>query len=339
MLHMKQTKEQIMKQTECLLVDDAAIISLYKQVLSGQLKKFPRFTWELPNSLYYAKVITRFVVEKKLKWSIEDIKSHFNTETIIKYKLRGMYSALFNCHFTLIDNAYPDKIFPWELAKTPQGYWICDENKRTALRWLFVEKLGGDLQFIKKNLSQQTFIQFRLIGLLEHFQNSPYQALEFMYLGKVKPWELGVAPNGFWHCDKNKREALKWLFEEIFEGDLKKIKQNLCANTFKQYGLTGLFNHFNQSPYQTLEFMYPGEVKPWELETVPNGFWHCDSNKHKALKWLFEDVFEGNLTQRLSRDTFKQYKLMGLFIHFNESPHQVVEFYHSGNAKSWEISS
>lgn len=326
---MKKTKEEVMEETENTLVDDAAIICIYDKVLNGQLKRFPQYTWELPNSLYYAKVITRYIFEEKLNWSIDDIKYQFKTAIIYKYKITGMHRTLFKSNFDLIDNAYPNEILPWELKQTPPKFWESDVNKKMALQWLFEGKLGGDL----KNVSHNTFRQNGLYRLLSQFQNSPYQALEFMYPGKIKAWELGSVPNGFWNCDKNKREALKWLFEDIFNGDLTKITQTLSANTFKQYNLMRLLDHFSSSPYQTVNFYYPGKVKPWEMSITPNHFWTDEKNRKKALIWLFEEKMEGNL-EMINQKTFQQYNLTSLLVkYFNNNMQKAIEFVYNDTTK------
>lgn len=331
---MKKTKEEVMRETEHILADDAAIIRVYEKVLSGELKRFPKYTWELPNSLYYAQTITRYLFEKKLNWSIDDIKNQFETNVIIHYKIKGMLAALFTHIFELVDNAYPNKIHPWELTNPPSGFWKSDANKKKALRWLFEEKLGGDLETIKKNLSTHTFAQYGLAGLLKNFQGSPYKTLECIYPGKVKQWELGTVPTRFWSCDTNKRKALKWLFEDVFEGDLTKITQNLSVNTFKQYKLAGLLNCFNGSPYQALDFYYPNKLKPWELANPPMSFWISEQNRKTALLWLFEEKMEGNLTN-ISHKAFQQYHLSSLLSkHFNNNMQKAIEFAYNDTVKT-----
>ena len=243
-----------------LNASEASIVYIYERVLNGNLKQFPYRTWELPNGLYFAKVITIYLFEEKLKWTIDDIKEKFSSKIILKYKLNGMKKALFSSYFDIIDNAYPNEILPWEIIGTPKGFWKSDENKRKALKWLFENEMNGDMNEIKKSLSQKTFKQYRLTGLLKSFNYSPYNALNFFYPDQVKPWELNCAPMNFWDSDEHRKDALKWLFHEELKWTCKDIDEKLSRRTFHDNQLGAMFNtFFKNSPYLAAKFLYPNE--------------------------------------------------------------------------------
>jgi hypothetical protein len=42
---------------------------------------------------------------------------------------------------------------------------------------------------------------------------------------------------------------------------------------FKQNGLTGVFDIFEDSPYQVIQAIYPNQFQPWEFSTVLMNFW------------------------------------------------------------------
>jgi hypothetical protein len=179
---MSKTKEIKKKETIEILADDAAIVDIYQKVLSGKLRKFPSYTWELPNSLYYAKVVTQHLFEMILKWSKKDILNHFSEEFIRKYKLRGMKLALFHSFYDILENAYPSQFLPWELKKVPHNFWKSDDNKQMALTWLLEEKMEGDREFIRKNLTIDHFHDNGLGGLFYHyFENRTDKVFDFYY--------------------------------------------------------------------------------------------------------------------------------------------------------------
>lgn len=176
---MKKTKEEFMRETESLLFDDTAIIEMYEKVLYGEMKQFPRFFWELPNRLYYAKVILRYLLDVEYNWSIEDIKEQFTLQILFENKLQRMYTTLSLSHYELLNNAYPNKFHPWELKSgVPKGFWRCDENKRNVLKWLFEEKLNGDTSKISWNAFEQNNL---LTLLCKYFKSNPQKAIEFAY--------------------------------------------------------------------------------------------------------------------------------------------------------------
>ncbi len=241
-----------------MIATDASIINVYEKVLNGDLKHFPPYTWENRNSLYYAKVLTKYLFEKKLVWTLDDIKQKFSVKIISDYKLSGMKKALFKSFFEIIDNAYPNQILPWELHSTPKGFWKSDKNRMKALKWLFEGKMNGDLDVIKKNLSKETFKNYGLEGLLKLFNFSPYNALNFYYPNKVKPWELKYVPKNFWESDEHKKEALNWLFHEKLNWSCEDIEHKLNRNVFHEYKLDALFfDYFKGSPYFAAKFLYP----------------------------------------------------------------------------------
>ena len=158
-----------------------------------------------------------------------------------------------NSPYFAIENAYPGKFKPWEFSKVPNNFW----NLKTASEatiWLIEEKLKWSDEDVRRNLSQNTFKENSLRGMLDVlFNGSPYLAIENAYPGKFKPWEFTQVPNHFWNL-KTAKEVTIWLIEEKLKWSDEDVKQKLSLNTFKQYSLTGMLNYlFNIDPHQPVE--------------------------------------------------------------------------------------
>lgn len=328
---MAKDKTEIMIKTEKMLATDHAIIDVFEKVLSRKLSRFPLFTWELPNSLHYAKIITRYMFEEKLKWSLEDIKKNFDKKVISNFRLAGMFVILFDSFYELINNAYPDQIKPWELNKMPRGLWESDDMKRKAIKWLFEEKLNWTIEDIKEKVTTLTFEDNGFAYLLYRSFDSLYAAINFAYPNQIHPWELKVTSNHYWNNDENKLKTLKWLFEEKLKWTPEEIKNNLSQKPFIDNKLEGfLMHHFSGSPFQAIDFLYPNQFNPWDFNMTMMDFWSVEENRRTALTWLFEKKLKWNkkeINQKLNSDTFKEHKMTRVFDkHFSSSPYKVAKF-------------
>lgn len=125
-------------------------------VLTGEIKAFPRHTWDQPDSIEYAAEIIRFLIEKILNWSDEDLKKNLSIHTFMDHKLTVPFLTCFNASpIKAIMAAYPGKFKEWEFALPPRSFWMTPENRVKAIKWLFEEKLQWTDDDIKKNLRQQ----------------------------------------------------------------------------------------------------------------------------------------------------------------------------------------
>ena len=216
--------------------------------------------WELPSipkkfwNLETAKEATIWLIEEKLKWSDEDVKQKLSRKIFRENSLNGMLDYLFNnSPYRAIENAYPGKFKAWEFAKVPKNFW----NLKTASEatiWLIEEKLRWSDEDVRRNLSQNTFKENSLRGMLDVlFNGSPYLAIDNAYPGKFKPWELPSVPKKFWNLETAK-EATIWLIEEKLKWSDEDVKEKLTLNTFKENSLKSMLNYlFNIDPHQPVE--------------------------------------------------------------------------------------
>ena len=217
----------------------------------------------------------------------------------------------------------------------PKKNWNV-KTAREATIWLIEEKLKWSDEDVRRNLSQNTFKENSLRGMLDVlFNGSPYFAIENAYPGKFKAWEFAKVPKNFWNL-KTASEATIWLIEEKLRWSDEDVRRNLSQNTFKENSLTSINSLFNGSPYLAIENAYPGKFKPWELPSVPKKFWNLETAKEatiwlieEKLKWSDEDVKE-----KLTLNTFKENSLKSMLNYlFNIDPHQPVEMHLKINSK------
>lgn len=166
-----------------ILTYNLSAVEIYKLVLDETLKTFPHYFWDEPDGTKNASEITKYLLEERLKWNDDDIKTNFNINIFRSNKLAGMMKMFDGSPFKALDNVYPKKFKIWELKKSivPRSYW----NKKTiakATKWLFKEKLKWSIEDIKKHCTIQTFRDGNLYGMLQHhFNYSPYLLLKEVY--------------------------------------------------------------------------------------------------------------------------------------------------------------
>lgn len=232
-------------------------IEIYKMVLRGDLKAFPRGFWQRPEAEQNAIIVTKFLLEDILKWSENDIKSKLLKSTFDNNKLGGMINTIFNgSPFNAINLTYPNKYNIWDFTQTPKNYW----NKETslkAIKWMIEDKLQWNSDDIKTKLTKQTFKDNNLSGMLQIVYNeSPYDAINNFYPNKFKPWEL-KAPNNYWNKESG-IEATKWLIEEKLKLSYKDIKEKLSFDLFIKNSLGGMLAClYNNSYEKAIKEAYP----------------------------------------------------------------------------------
>ena len=312
------------------------ISKYYLEEVLAKGKQFPKDIWNYNSKYDNAKVVTKTLIEKVLKWSDDEIKRKLSANIFIQNSLYGMLVILFNgSPYLAIENAYPGKFKPWELPCVSNSFWNLKTAKEATI-WLIEEKLKWNDDDIKEKLSANTFIKNSLTSIISLFNGSPYLAIENAYPGKFKAWEFAKVPKNFWNL-KTASEATIWLIEEKLRWSDEDVRRNLSQNTFKENSLRGMLDVlFNGSPYLAIDNAYPGKFKPWELPSVPKKFWNLETAKEatiwlieEKLKWSDEDVKE-----KLTLNTFKENSLKSMLNYlFNIDSHQPVEMHLKINSK------
>lgn len=233
-------------------------IEIYKLVLSGKIKKFPRGFWMQPEAKDNAAKVTKYLLEDILHYTEDDIRTKVNGTTFADNKLRGMLNNVFgNSIYKCIDNAYPGKFKEWELSSTPKNFWN-KETAKEATKWLLGEKLHYTEEDIKTRVNTNTFRDNGLSGMVSVlFDYSTYKCLDNAYPNKFKEWELSTVPKNFWNKE-TARDATKWLLEEKLKYSKEDIKTKINTNTFINNGLSGILRVlFKGSVKECLKNAYP----------------------------------------------------------------------------------
>ena len=278
------SKENLEEKT--MRTNVTGISKYYLEEVLAKGKNFPSGTWSGDKKYENAKNVTKTLIEVVLKWTYEDIKNKLTLNTFKKYSVLGMMVKVFNSSpYLAIENAYPGKFKQWELLCASNSFWNLNTAKKATI-WLVEEKLNWSDEDVKKKISARIFKENSLGGMLTNlFNGSPYLAIENVYPGKFKQWELPYVPHSFWNMETAK-EATIWLIEEKLKWSDEDIRKKLSQNIFKINSLDGMLtNLFNGSPYLAIENAYPGKFKALEFKNLPKPFWNLKTSKG-AIIWL-----------------------------------------------------
>lgn len=269
------------KQNEELLKEkilNSNCIDIYKLVLNNELNRFPQRFWQDISEQELRELLIYFF-EKKLKWTITDIKENINNTIFAKYKLATMFSHIFNgSPFAVINFTYPNKIKEWELTCCPMNYWTF-ENCINVTEYL-IEKDNWTDEDLKTRPISDLLNKYNVITIYNKFNGSPYALINAVYPNKFKPWELLYTPKNYWNLDTGK-EAVKWLLEEKLKWTDNTILKNYSYQLFKDYKLVAMLNLvFDCSPFKAISETYPGRFKEEDFNNAPMNYW----NKEKAIE-------------------------------------------------------
>ena len=316
-------------------------IEIYELVLNGHLKKFPNGFWKGVDGYDNAIKCLTYLLEEKLKFTDEDIKKHFTRNFFSKYKLYGMFNLFFNgSSYKAISAIYPNRFKPWDLVMSPCGYWNEDKNCIEAVKWLFEDKLKWSDEDIKQNLTVNTFIENGLGGMSTRFNDSTYTILNLAYPNKFKPWDLVQTSTTYWKDEKNRIDAIKWLFEDALAWTDDEIKDKFDVNIIIKHNLFGLLkNHYNGSPYEILNTYAPGKFLHWELKQTSKKFWVVKENRIKATKWLIdkENINDDNICELWNRKLFTKNGLTSLVLYHRGNTFSIIDEAFPNKFKPWEI--
>ena len=135
--------------------------------------------------------------------------------------------------------------------------------------------------------------------------------------------EISRFPYGIWKGKEVKyecREVIHYFIEELLQCKKEEIPQKATYSEFKKYKLCGMLQHvFNHSPYEAINFAYPGKFKRWEFGNFSRHNWNRDLAA-EAMKWLIEDKLKlsyNDAIEGLSEDVIYRYGLGHIFNKFH----------------------
>ena len=151
--------------------------------------------------------------------------------------------------------------------------------------------------------------------------------------------EIRFMPRGFWDEDTIRRIVI-FLLERYLQYDRQQILDNFSITFIRKYKLEGIMKKFNHSPYELLNYIYPGEYKPWELSNAPVNTW-TEETAVEALKWLIEEKLmwsREEVIKSYSKKTLIDNGLKSIMYLFDNSPYNALNAAYPGDYKPWELS-
>lgn len=146
-------------------------------------------------------------------------------------------------------------------------------------------------------------------------------------------------PYCYW-TDKNTiKVVVKYILEDKLNYSREEIADNFSIKFIMKYKLWGLMQYFRGSPYELLNFVYPGEYLQWELKNVPMNTWNLETAK-EALRWLIEKKLKWNkddVMEKYSKAVFLENGLNGLLHFFDSSPYRALNLAYPGKYLPWEL--
>lgn len=234
---------------------DMEPVEVYKLRLKGEVQNFPKRYFE-DNEV--CRIILKYLIDDILMLPKDDICKKITVKVLKEYKLNGMFQIAFKgSRWKLIEFLYPGEFKPWQMGNIPYNYWN-KETARKAIVWLVEEKNNWNEEQICKNFTWKVLSKNGMREMVKKvFNSSLYDAINFVYPEKFKPWQLAVVPNGYWNND-NSREAIIWLVEEKLKLSEEEIASSLTRNVLRENGLLGLLNcRFHGNKVDMLNNAYP----------------------------------------------------------------------------------
>ncbi|MEW9673120.1 hypothetical protein [Ammoniphilus sp. 3BR4] len=321
------------------------IIQLYEEILSRRRHAFPPHFFVGDQGRRYASMITRYIIQEKLRWNRKSICLYLCRGVFETYRLAGMVKTYFeDSVFNVIDNAYPGEFQPWELVRARRHLFTGQNGRlmaRRAVRWLIIEKLHYTTSDLRK-VTTKAFERYHLDGVLDTvYEGSTWKAIQDAGLWAGQPWEIGQTPNGYWKGERGRTHALqavKWLVEEKCKIPLHELPRHIRYDHFEKHGLPSMLKMvFKGSPFAAIDATYPGLFKPWQFGSVRNGFWNgSEGLKHarEALEWLIHDQLkleEEEIPYVIGHKIFSQYGLGGMFSElFHHSTSKALDLLYPG---------
>lgn len=245
----------------------------------------------------------------------KNVNAKFINEFNLIYLMRK-HKSIFN----FINHFYPDYIMPWQLKKSPQGFWNNDSNVIKALNWLvkqfYEDGLISNISDIPKIITYKLCAKYSLGGLIANrFNSSVYHAIDFLYPNKFKIFQFNVPPQ-YYNKKENRTYITNKFIEKLFEdhiiSNIDDIPSKINIYTFDKYGLKGYLTHvYKGITFAAFDEVFPGKWNVWEFKSAPAGYWENEANIKKAIIWLVDKLKTNGIINEVSDLQYLQlYKLL-----------------------------
>ena len=136
--------------------------------------------------------ITKWFIQKYLKWNKDQVKKELTKGVFAQYGLRGFLSNQYSeSVYEALEEAYPKRYLPWELRVVPRGFWNQKRAIQAIKTWLEEKVKWSDEEICKKftkNQIQITKPYGRKIYwvIRRRFEDDTFKALEAVYPNKFR---------------------------------------------------------------------------------------------------------------------------------------------------------
>jgi hypothetical protein len=327
-------------------------IDMYIAIKEGKQRSFPRGFWKGERGRENSRLIVRYLVENELDIEIQDIRKKLTRAYFYKAGLSGLLTSVYNTSvYQAVEDAYPGILKRWQF-RVPNNYWSGGEGEEhgaEATKWLIEEKLRIPIEEIPKRITQKTFSENGLIGMLDFvFGGSPFKAIDSVYPGRFKPWQFSRVGNVYWKSDnglERAKDATRWLIEDVLKIEPSEVPRTATRNTFRKNDLCGMLDSiFKGSPYDAIENAYPGRFEPWEFSRTKYRFWMGDEGRERArraTRWMIEEKLKLNpdeIPGELSKSRFEEYGIDGMVsMVYGSSIFKAIDDAHPSTFKPWQF--
>ena len=266
-------------------------IEVYNMVMSGTLARFPNNFWEGVDSYGTAKTLTKYLFEKILKWTIDEIKTNNLSEAFFENRLGGMIKCLFdNSVYKAIINAYPE-LEEWFIIHEREQR--NNQGKEYSTGFISSRIFYTDEELIQK--LQDKTKELNRIPIIREMKNPEGS----VYIGRFGTWRKALVAAELIEDifkDVDDSEEKKYEFELIFkkfvlENDRLPTKEEI-SNIMSEgelithfNSISGLYNYLNNS-YDKDELIHILKHKAKKLNRLPT---NRDMKIPRAIK--FVEVF------------------------------------------------
>ncbi|MBU3188763.1 DUF4046 domain-containing protein [Clostridium bowmanii] len=203
------------------------------------------------------------------------------------------------------------------ISNFPSGFWAnrsTEEAKDVAiklLKYLIDERLKFNKEAVEREVCKKFLTRYKLHTASKLFGRSAIRYIICTYPEmNYQPWKFkqDKVPQSYWTIEKNRVDALQYLFEVELQWNIKNVREKLSWSVLEENRL-GTLHRYYPSLFKIFKAVYHFDVCPWEIINgeVPNGTWESENNRISAVKWLIIRMKEQD--EEIDRKAFEKYGL------------------------------
>ncbi|WP_066175583.1 DUF4046 domain-containing protein [Bacillus marinisedimentorum] len=294
------------------------MITVYRQVIKGERKVFPRGTWQNDENIV---VIIRYVMEVKLSLSKQEIPN-ISRELIHEHKLWGALNR-FKSVRKLLQFVYPDEYNVFDFPRMPRNYWENLGNTKKRFEEC-LERSGLVEEDIPNVVMCDRLVQWGLIQPLKLLGYSPFRFIDTLYSGRFREIDFKTVPQGY---GKNTR-FLRELFLAMLEKEqiaFHEVPEKVTQQMLIKHRFSSALKYHKGSPSELILNLFPDKFDINDFHTK-NGHWKNVDNVKAEINKLIEEhrIERHEIPKRFIKAFFMENNLYGLIQEYNASPIQLV---------------